>query len=90
MHCKFMNDKIIEAIKALGFINIDKSKYARTIEYCFEHRKTKKRYAVYKTGYVRSVNTITCQMIYSNISTQQDRLEKLLKYLTKIKRLKRI
>jgi len=93
-----MNYKIqksITAIEALGFKLIS-PKHSRTCEYMFQHISSDRyRYAVHTTNYVRyTCNKYTKyyepQMIYKNVMSTEERLQKLLKYLTKMKKLNRL
>jgi hypothetical protein len=87
--------QILSEIKALGFI-VEKSN-KRTSEYIFTHIETKKQYVTYKTGYVRFIldkycgyEYKSCVVIYKDIATEIERLEKILKYFKHMIQLKRL
>lgn len=87
-------DATIAAIQALGFKLIS-SKHSRTCEYMFEHVSNNKyRYATYSTNYVRYLTHegkyYTPQLVYKDVMTTQQRLDKLLIYLTKMKKYNRL
>lgn len=89
-------NEILAEIEALGFI-VEKSNTKRTSEYIFTHIVTKKEYRTYNTGYVRNIidnycgfKFSSCNVIYKNVSTELDRLEKILKYFKHIIQLKRL
>jgi len=87
-------DKLIAKIQSLGFKLIS-SKHSRTCEYMFEHiSNSNYRYATYSTNYVRYLTHekkyYTPQIIAKDTMTLEARLEKLLIYLTKMKKLNRL